>query len=106
MVAPVAQLDRASASGVEGHEFESRRVYQFFLSFSGNLSQKLNIPSFFAIPSDSIKFLPSQTENATFLPHKFRSACHTKKMKKFLITCSDSFDWQEAEYSDSFGFQR
>ena len=29
MVAPVAQLDRASASGVEGHGFESRRVYQF-----------------------------------------------------------------------------
>lgn len=29
--APVAQLDRASASGVEGHEFESRRVYHFFL---------------------------------------------------------------------------
>ena len=27
--APVAQLDRASASGVEGHEFESRRVYHF-----------------------------------------------------------------------------
>ena len=32
--APVAQLDRASASGVEGHEFESRRVYHFFLPFS------------------------------------------------------------------------
>ena len=30
MCAPVAQLDRASASGVEGHEFESRRVYHFF----------------------------------------------------------------------------
>ena len=29
--APVAQLDRASASGVEGRGFESRRVYQFFL---------------------------------------------------------------------------
>ena len=25
--APVAQLDRASASGVEGRGFESRRVY-------------------------------------------------------------------------------
>ena len=31
--APVAQLDRASASGVEGHEFESRRVYHFFFAF-------------------------------------------------------------------------
>ena len=29
--APVAQLDRASASGVEGRAFESRRVYQFFI---------------------------------------------------------------------------
>ncbi len=29
--APVAQLDRASASGVEGHEFESRRVYHSLL---------------------------------------------------------------------------
>ena len=29
MRAPVAQLDRASASGVEGRGFESRRVYQF-----------------------------------------------------------------------------
>ena len=27
MRAPVAQLDRASASGVEGRGFESRRVY-------------------------------------------------------------------------------
>ena len=26
--APVAQLDRASASGAEGREFESRRAYQ------------------------------------------------------------------------------
>ena len=26
--APVAQLDRASASGVEGRGFDSRRVYQ------------------------------------------------------------------------------
>ena len=32
LVAPVAQLDRASASGVEGRGFESRRVYHFFLS--------------------------------------------------------------------------
>ena len=31
MRAPVAQLDRASASGVEGRGFESRRVYHFFL---------------------------------------------------------------------------
>ena len=30
MRAPVAQLDRASASGVEGRGFESRRVYHFF----------------------------------------------------------------------------
>ena len=29
MRAPVAQLDRASASGVEGRGFESRRVYHF-----------------------------------------------------------------------------
>ena len=29
--APVAQLDRASASGVEGRAFESRRVYHFYL---------------------------------------------------------------------------
>ena len=28
--APVAQLDRASTSGVEGRAFESRRVYHFF----------------------------------------------------------------------------
>ena len=28
---PVAQLDRASASGVEGLAFESRRAYHFFL---------------------------------------------------------------------------
>ena len=27
--APVAQLDRASASGVEGREFKSRRVHHF-----------------------------------------------------------------------------
>ena len=31
MCAPVAQLDRASASGVEGRGFESRRVYHFCL---------------------------------------------------------------------------
>ena len=28
--APVAQLDRASASGVEGREFKSRRVHHSF----------------------------------------------------------------------------
>ncbi len=28
--APVAQLDRASASGAEGRGFESRRAYQLF----------------------------------------------------------------------------
>ena len=33
MRAPVAQLDRASASGVEGRGFESRRVYHFFVFF-------------------------------------------------------------------------
>ena len=33
MRAPVAQLDRASASGVEGRGFESRRVYHFFCLF-------------------------------------------------------------------------
>ena len=69
-----------------------------FFAFFRGFELKTQVLSFFAIPSDSIKFLPSQTDNATFLPHK--------KMKKFLITCSDSFDWQEAEYSDSFGFQR
>ncbi len=36
MRAPVAQLDRASASGVEGRGFESRRVYHFFAFFQGN----------------------------------------------------------------------
>ena len=35
---PVAQLDRASASGVEGLAFESRRAYHFFCLFSGNSS--------------------------------------------------------------------
>ena len=35
LAAPVAQLDRASASGVEGREFESRRVYHFFCLFQG-----------------------------------------------------------------------
>ena len=37
--APVAQLDRASASGVEGRGFESRRVYQIQKTFrkSGEL---------------------------------------------------------------------
>ena len=30
--APVAQLDRASASGVEGREFKSRRVHHFFVT--------------------------------------------------------------------------
>ena len=30
MRAPVAQLDRASASGVEGRGFKSRRVHHFF----------------------------------------------------------------------------
>ena len=32
--APVAQLDRASASGAEGHKFESCRAYQFFQQFA------------------------------------------------------------------------
>ena len=45
--APVAQLDRASASGVEGREFESRRVYHFFCLFS---EINLNSPSFTTFP--------------------------------------------------------
>ena len=33
LYAPVAQLDRASACGAEGHRFESCRVYQISLLF-------------------------------------------------------------------------
>ena len=44
--APVAQLDRASASGVEGHEFESRRVYHFFLPFFASESRFWGIFAF------------------------------------------------------------
>lgn len=32
--APVAQLDRVSASGAEGHGFESRRAYHLLLGVS------------------------------------------------------------------------
>ena len=46
MCAPVAQLDRASASGVEGHEFESRRVYHF-LPFFRVIERKTQLPLFF-----------------------------------------------------------
>ena len=44
--APVAQLDRASASGVEGRGFESRRVYLFFCLFRG-FELKTQVLSFF-----------------------------------------------------------
>ena len=80
--APVAQLDRASASGVEGRGFESRRVYHFF-AFFRVIERKLSYPYFFAIVSDSIKILPFQTENATFLPHKIILSATSKKMKFF-----------------------
>ena len=58
MVAPVAQLDRASASGVEGRGFESRRVYQFFCLFSGELSKKLSSLFFLPLFPGSIKGQP------------------------------------------------
>lgn len=32
LLAPVAQLDRASVSGTEGHTFESCRVYHFIFA--------------------------------------------------------------------------
>ena len=60
MVAPVAQLDRASASGVEGHEFESRRVYQFFLSFFRGFEPKTQVPLFF------LPFLRLTTANTLY----------------------------------------
>ena len=46
MCAPVAQLDRASASGVEGHEFESRRVYHFFALF---IEKKIRARNFLSV---------------------------------------------------------
>lgn len=36
-VAPVAQMDRVSASEAEGPAFESRRVYQVFIVFSTSI---------------------------------------------------------------------
>ena len=46
---PVAQLDRASASGVEGLAFESRRAYHFFcLQNTGKLNE-LQPVLFFAV---------------------------------------------------------
>ena len=50
----------------------------FFLPFSGYLSSKSDIRIFLPILSYSIKFIPFQTENATFLPHQ-------KKLKKFAV---------------------
>lgn len=52
--APVAQLDRASASGVEGHEFESRRVYHFFLPF---LPQNPGSEAFLLFAAESCKMV-------------------------------------------------
>ena len=52
MRAPVAQLDRASASGVEGRGFESRRVYHFFVPFPrivSNLVKSLIYHIFFNV---------------------------------------------------------
>ena len=43
---PVAQLDRASASGVEGLAFESRRAYHFF-AFFRCFEFKSKAPAFF-----------------------------------------------------------
>ena len=44
--APVAQLDRASASGVEGRGFKSRRVHHFFAFFIGDCLEKFGENSF------------------------------------------------------------
>ena len=46
-----------------------RSTTPFFCQFSGDLSSKSSLRLFFAILADSIKIMPSQTENATFLPH-------------------------------------
>ena len=43
VVAPVAQLDRASASGAEGHRFESCRARQFLPNHSRK--HRLGLPS-------------------------------------------------------------
>ena len=54
-----------------------------FFVFFREFELKTQVLFFFAIPSDSIKFLPSQTENATFLPHKIIPSATSKKIEKF-----------------------
>ena len=59
MVAPVAQLDRASASGVEGHEFESRRVYHFFSAEPRKfMTSAVFLPHADAVPAESAEIAP------------------------------------------------
>ena len=74
----------------------------FFLFFYGYLSSKSDIRIFLPILSYSIKFIPFQTENATFLPHKFISSATSKKFENFLIARSYSYGQQESEYSNSY----
>ena len=92
--APIAQLDRASGYGPEGLGFKSLWVYHFFCLLHGYLSSKSDIRIFLPILLDSVKFIPSQTENATFLPHKFIPSVTSKKIEKFLIARSYSYGRQ------------
>ena len=50
--APVAQLDRASASGVEGREFKSRRVHHFY--FKQNIYPPPNSMASFLQPGNGM----------------------------------------------------
>ena len=47
----------------------------------------------FPVLSDSIKIMPSQTKNATFLPHGILIDSHLKKIKIFLMIHLYSFGW-------------
>ena len=75
MRAPVAQLDRASASGVEGHEFESRRVYHF-----RHLSARVyNFCGFFVICCKMLQKHAHRSRNYGIFTARFRYGSHLFK---------------------------
>ena len=75
---PVAQLDRASASGVEGLAFESRRAYHFFCPFRC-FEFKGKAPAFFVHSFGFYQNPAFPNRKCHISATQNHSVCHIKK---------------------------
>ena len=78
---PVAQLDRASASGVEGLAFESRRAYHFFCLQNTSKLNELQLVFFFYLHQKRIALCPIRVSVIGGLKKKL--FCDMNRLKNY-----------------------